>query len=222
MYSNIPGLGLGMFDYQQNRPSTVTITSLKPDGDPFFPALAEQNVYFNFNLLSNSGRVVRTLVTLKPMRMKAVVASLPPFGVPFEILEDTTFVDLREGSATPIFIVDKGAVGVLDRAPGLVLTLDRVEVAFDEGRFAITFRIAAEREFIDTRGTWFCNPIQGATIIGAKEAYGRSFRRPIVQTIQGTFLPGNANAAVVVHAIVLEDGRVAEAHEVVRLVRYRR
>lgn len=218
MYTNIPGLGSAMFDYQSNRPSTVIIRSKQKNGRPFFPAVADQKIFFNLNLLNKTGRVTKTLVNVFPMRMKAEISSVPPFGIPFEIQEDVPFVDLSAGELVPVFVVSKGAIGVLNDEPGLAIDVHDVKVRSDQGHFTFSFSIQAAAEFKRSKVTWFCGPMQSSAIIGRAEAYNRSIPLLPIQTVSGTFHPGARGAGVVIHAVVLEKDRTAEAHRVVRFL----
>jgi hypothetical protein len=125
LVGDVPGVGRCVMDYEDEPNSTVRIVSLSDDPERFFPAKADQILYYRITIVNENGYPTRELVADRPTRMSAEINSIPPLGVGFTVSEEVIFSDRVSGEAA--LVLRKGS-------EGLVLDQPAVPVAFGENR----------------------------------------------------------------------------------------
>lgn len=77
-YSFHPTVGPMKITYNPNRVSEVRLKSLSPDGQPFYPAVANGDLYFIIEMMDSGMK----LANWEPMVINATVLTWPPFETP--------------------------------------------------------------------------------------------------------------------------------------------
>ncbi len=90
-YSYHDEVGTMRIQYNPDRTSEVRLRSLSPEGEPFFPAKAEGDLYFIIETLRDGYQIANW----KPMTIAATVLHWPPFETPVVNREGVSFYSME-------------------------------------------------------------------------------------------------------------------------------
>jgi hypothetical protein len=191
--------------------STIAIHSLDPGNPAFFPAQANQSDYFYLDVLDSKGNVVRTLTNSNPVRLSAVIDSIPPYGTSFRIDQNVLWHDVKDPSKTVLVLEAGGSVGSLDNPGGLLVQLLKSSFDPSDRRFTASWSI------VDTTGkpsniNWFADGIHGVTLDGQHQQFGVGLDGKMVVSLSGTYDPSNPLRGVVLQATSVPGAVDAEGY----------
>lgn len=212
MFGTIPSLGPVMVRISDDNESFADIVS-GSGGEPFYPALASQTLYWEIDVLDGNGGVSRTLINLQPMAIEATIQSIPPYGTPFPIDDDVDFYDVTDLSTPVIRVLGGQSLGILEDVGGLDVLVVSEQIDFKTGTFSITVNI------VNTSGVpqtihWYATGLHSAQIQGADEGLDVPLGQQLTVALSGTFNPAELDAGLAVHATsvpgtnTLAEGRV--------------
>lgn len=219
LYGTIPGLGASVvLRVASSRDSFAEIRSLDSTGTAFFPALAEQVLYWEIDVLDKEGRIIQVLKNFQPVRLAGEVQSIPPYGSPFLILEDVDFFDVRKPDTPVIRLMGGQSFGTLENLGGVEIRQVSKKVDRRSGAFSATFDIVNTRPGQSVELNWFATGIEGVELAGAKEGKNLKVSTRKRVTLSGYLDRSNLDSGLVVHATSIPGSKVpAEGHTVIRL-----
>lgn len=218
LYGTIPGLGSSVvMRVASSRDSFAEIRSLDTTGTTFFPAWAEQILYWQIDVLDKEGTVIQVLRNFQPVRLAGEVQSIPPYGSPFLILEDVDFFDVSKPDQPVIRLHGGQSFGVLENVGGVEIRQVAKKVDRERGTFAATFDVVNTRRDQEIEVSWFATGIHGTELTGKVEGKGVAIANQKRISITGSFDPANLDAGLVVHATSTPGAKVrAEGHTLIR------
>lgn len=201
MFGTIQGLGASVVvRVSPSQESFAEIRSLDPTGTDFYPALAEQTLYWEIDVLDRLGNVIQTLKNLEPMRIAAEIHDIPPFGVPFPIAKTVDFYDAQNPTEPVIRVLGGQSFGILDDVGGVDVRQVAQEIDHKSGTFAITFDIVNTSKAASLDLHWYATGLHGTTLTGVVEGEGLAVATQRRLILSGTFDPSILDAGLVLHA----------------------
>jgi len=199
MFGTISSLGNVRVRIADDNASTVAINSLDPSNPAFFPAIADQTLYWEIDVLDASGFVTRTLRNTAPMNISAQINGIPPYGTPFPIEQEVVFYDVTNLAQPVVKLNAGGSAGVLNNPGGLDVMLHSLNIDWTSSEFTTTWVIR------NTTGNpldihWFATGIHGVDLQGLHEQYGVSLNQQISVAISGSFHGTDPLKGLVLHA----------------------
>jgi hypothetical protein len=201
MYGTIQGLGSSVVVRVSPGPeSFAEIRSLDPTGTAFYPALAEQTLYWEIDVLDKSGNLLQTLKNLEPMRITAEIHDIPPYGVPFPIEKTVDFYDAQNPAEPVIQVLGGQSFGILEDVGGVDIRQVAQEVDRKSGTFTSTFDIVNTSKGASLDLHWYATGLHGTQLTGISEGKGVRVAGERRITLSGTFDPKSLDSGLVVHA----------------------
>lgn len=218
LYGNIPGLGASVvMRVASSRESFAEIRSLDTTGTAFFPAWAEQILYWQIDVLDKEGTVIQVLRNFQPVRLAGEVQSIPPYGSPFLILEDVDFFDVSKPDKPVIRLQGGQSFGVLENVGGVEIRQVAKNIDRKRGTFSATFDVVNTRRDQPIEVNWFASGIHGTELTGKVEDKGVAITSQKRISLSGSFDPANLDSGLVVHATSIPGAKVrAEGHTLIR------
>lgn len=211
MFGDIEGVGPVRMRISEEKSSIVDIRSLDPSGANFFPARADQTLYWEMEVLDDRGVVTRRLVNIEPMKISAEIRAIPPFGTPFPLTADLVFVDPAKRNEAVVRLLGGSSAGVVDNPGGLTVQARKWEIDLQRGRFSVVWGIR------NVSGKplsihWFGGALHGAKLDSPQERFYVAIEDELEVTLQGSFDPKNLRGGIVLHATSAPGTAPAEGH----------
>lgn len=218
LYGIIPGLGASVvLRVASSRDSFAEIHSLDTTGTSFFPAWAEQTLFWEIDVLDKEGNRIQVLKNFKPLRLAGEVQNIPPYDAPFLILEDVDFFDSRRPDQPVIRLLGGQSFGVLENVGGVEIRQVSKKIDRERGTFSATFDVINTRRDQAVEVSWFATGIHGTELTGKTEEKGIAIATQKRISLSGSFDPANLDSGLVVHATSIPGAKVrAEGHTLIR------